>query len=117
MYTPSIKIARCEVFRYIKEEVPINLKREIDIGLERNAIKKLNLYRNNCGFLVQVGNIIYFRIIGRISTRDMRIGLNYLFNHNSPHKFNNLCFDCSIKDGPLCTMKSISKAISYMEEG
>jgi len=117
--TKTIKISSdCKVVSYVKDMgVPCQIKRAIDMALEKKPKYNWGLYKNGKNIFVRIGNNAFFRVevVGeKIPTMDLKIVLSYLLNHNGLGGLNQLCIaeDCPLKDIPACTMKLLSKAIS-----
>jgi len=114
--TIKINPDKCRVFGYINNipNIPTTIKKKIDMGLQKKE-RRVNLFYNYGSFFVQVDNTVYFKIktVKKMLILDLKIGLQYLFNHNGLDRLNKLCLleNCSLKDSHQCTMKLL-KAIS-----
>ena len=112
----TIKISNdCRAIKYVSRMgMPAQKKRAIDIALERKKKYNWGLYKNGKNIFVRIGNNAAFRIevVGeKIPVLDLKLGLNYLLNHNGATGLNMLCLseNCALKNSPSCTMKLLQK--------
>ena len=116
--TRTIRITDdCKAVGYVKDMgIPMSGKRVIDMALEKK--KKYDwglywgLYKNKKSIFVRIGNSLFRIELGEgVPMLDLKLSLNYLLNHNGLVGLKGLCEDCFLKNGPMCTMRLLSKAI------
>src|SRR3989338_6909757 len=107
----------CKAIKYIKDMgIPMSRKRVIDMALEEKRKYDwglyLGLYKNKRSIFVRIGNSLFRIELGEgVPMLDLKLSLNYLLNHNGLVGLKGLCEDCFLKNGPMCTMRLLSKAI------
>ena len=112
--TRTIRITDdCKAVGYVKDMgIPMSGKRIIDIALEKKKKYDWGLYKNKRSIFVRIGNSLFRIELGEgVPMLDLKLSLNYLLNHNGLVGLKGLCEDCFLKNGPMCTMRLLSKAI------
>jgi len=116
MAIKTIKISNdCEAIKYVSRMgMSAQGKRATNVALERKKKYDWGLYKNGRNIFVRIGNNAAFRIevVGeKIPVLDLKLGLNYLLNHNGTTGLNMLCFseNCILKNSHKCTMKLLQK--------
>lgn len=116
--TGTLKILKvsndCMVMKYIGNmSMPFSKKRAIDIALEKKKKYQWGLfYKNKKNIFVKIGKSIFrVKMKENISTLDLKLGLNYILNHNGTEGLNLLCFSerCPSKNTSKCTMRLLRK--------